>query len=172
MKCVKCGADLRSEQKVCIVCGTRTAAGGYYHVEEKEPWRPSRKMIYAAAGVGLLLIVMIVAHAFRVVPPDEVTREWFGAMTRRSCGKAAGYHSPEFASKMQPGISDTHALSDYFFDETHNSEATYTIGKATYPSTDRANVAITLNYPDNRVSQISVDLEKSGRRWLITGVAH
>ena len=171
MKCVKCGADLRSEQKVCIVCGMRTAAGGHYHTEEKERWRPSRNMIYAAAGVGLLLIIMIVAHAFRVTPPDEVAKDWFSAMAQRSCGKAASYHSPEYASKMQPGISDTHAISDYIFDEIHNAEATYTIGKPTYISTGRANVVITLTYPDNRLRTIPVELEKSGRRWLIAGVA-
>ncbi|MGI6295286.1 MAG: hypothetical protein ACOX3G_04295 [Armatimonadota bacterium] len=170
MKCVKCGADLRSEQKVCIVCGTRTAAGGHFHVETKEAWKPSARVKYAAAGVGVLLVILLLCHIFRTIPPKIIATEWFDAMAQRSCGKAAGYHTDAFNSRMQPGVSDTHAMSEYFFDEIHNNEATYTVGEAAYPSAGHATVIVTLKYPDQRERQIPINLVKMGRRWLIDSV--
>ena len=171
MKCVKCGAELRSEQKVCIVCGTRTAADGHFHVEKKEPWKPTRNMIYVASGVGLLLIIMLVCHIFRTIPPDVVTKEWFSAMAQRSCQKASSYHTDDYNSRMEPGISDTFAMSDSIFDKIHNDGAKYTVGEPTYPSPGRASVTVTLKYPDDHIYEIPIELAKSGRRWLIDGVS-
>lgn len=171
MNCVKCGAELHPDQKVCIRCGTRTVAGGNFNVETKEAWKPTRNMIIAAVGVALLLIVMLVARSFKTVPPEIIAQEWFDAMTQRSYGKAESFHSPEFTSKMQSGITDTRALSDYLFDEVVNNQAQYTIGVPTFPSPGRANVLVTLKYPDGHVNELPIDLVKCGRRWLIASVA-
>lgn len=172
MNCVKCGAELRAEQKVCIVCGTRTAAGGHFHVETKERWKPTAIHIYAATGVAVLLIILLIAHVTRTVPPEVVTKEWFDAMSQRSCRQAEKLNSPEFTSKMEAGVSDTAALSDYLFDEVVNNQAVYTIGVPSFPSAGRANVLVTLKYPDGHEMEVPVDLTKSGRRWLIASVAY
>jgi hypothetical protein len=169
---VKCGAELRSEQKVCIVCGTRTAAGGHFHVEEKQAWKPTAIHIYAASAVAVVLIILLITHIFSTVPPEVVAKEWFDAMSQRSCRQAEKYHSPEFISKMQSGISDTQAISDYIFDEVVNNQAVYTVGVPSFPSPGRANVLVTLKYPDGHVNEVPVDLTKSGRRWLIANVAY
>lgn len=177
MKCVKCGAELRSEQKVCIVCGTRTAAGGNFNVEEDEPWRPTRPMIYAAGCLAVILIIAIVAMCMKTVPPQTVTQEWFEAMTQRQYAKAEKLNSSEFTSKMQPGMSDTAALSDMLYDEVNGNQGTYKVGDPTIDtsrSPQRAQVTVTLTYPDpsRPTRQIPVDLVKSGRRWLIANVAY
>lgn len=177
MNCVKCGAELRSEQKVCIVCGTRTAAGGNFVVEEKEAWRPTRQMIYAAAGLGVILIIAIVAMCLKTVPPQVVTQEWFDAMVQREYAKAEKLNAPEFTSKMQPGSSDTPALSDMLYDEVNGNQGTYTVGSPTVDrssSPERAQVMVTMTYqdPSRPTRQIPVDLVKSGRKWLIANVAY
>ena len=172
MKCVKCGAELRSEQKVCIVCGTRTAAGGHFHIEEKEAWKPTRNMIYAAVGVAVLLIILLIARGFRTVPPEVVTKEWFDAITQRAYSKAEQYHSPEFTSKMESGVNDTRAMSDDLFDEVVNNQAQYTVGEPSFPTQGRANVMVTMRFPDGHANEVPVDLVKSGRRWLIASVAY
>jgi len=169
---VKCGAELRSEQKVCIVCGTRTAAGGHFHIEEKQAWKPTAVHIYAAAGVAVVLVILLITHMFRTLPPDAVAKEWFDAMSQRSYGRAEKLNSPEFTSKMQTGISDTAAIGDYIFDEVVNNQAVYTVGTPTFPATGRANVLVTLKYPDGHVNEVPVDLVKSGRKWLIANVAY
>lgn len=175
MNCVKCGAELRSDQKVCIVCGTRTVAGGNFDVEEKQAWKPTRSMIYAAAGVALVLIIALVAMCLKTVPPDVVTKEWFDAMSQRECRKAEQLNSPEFVSKMQAGTSDTAALSDYLFDEVNGKQGKYAVGAPTYdiPSAPtRAQLTVTISYPEGPPRMIPVDLVKSGRRWLIANVAY
>ena len=173
MNCVKCGAELRDEQKVCIKCGTRTAAGGHFHVEEKEAWKPSRNVIYVAAGVAFVLIVALILQGLRVVPPEIVTKEWFEAMIQREYSKAEKYHAPEFTQQMQAGVNDTTVLSERMFDEVANNRARYTIGAPKFdveydPTT--AQVPVTLSYPDHHTSPILVDLAKSRRHWLITNV--
>jgi len=175
VNCVKCGAELHPDQKVCIKCGTRTAAGGHFYIEKKEAWKPTRNMKYAAAGAVVLLIVALIVNSLKVIPPDEVTKEWFDAMVGREYNKAARHHSPEFTSKMQSGISDTRAISDYLYDDVVNNQAQYTIGAPTYDipaAPTRANVMVTLTLADGRQNEIQVDLIKSGRRWLIDNVAY
>ncbi len=177
MNCVKCGAELRSEQKVCIVCGTRTAAGGNFNVEEKEAWRPTRQMVYAAGGLAVILIIAIVAMCLKTVPPQVVTQEWFDAMVQRQYAKAEKLNSPEFTSKMQPGTSDTAAMSDFLYDEVNGNQGTYKVGDPTVDasgSPQRAQVTVTMTYedPSRPARQIPVDLVKSGRRWLIANVAY
>lgn len=176
MNCAKCGAELRREQKVCIVCGTRTVAGGNFSVGEKEPWRPTRQMIYAAGGVVLLLTIVIIAMSLRVTPPNVIAQEWFDAMVQRSTRKAQQFHSPELTSKMQTGVSDSNALSDYLYDEVNGKQGTYKIGEPIYDvpsSPTRATVTVTMSYPSgDPPREIPIGLVKAGRRWLIANVAY
>ena len=175
MNCVKCGAELHPEQKVCIKCGTRTLAGGNFSVAEKDPWKPTRNMKYAAAGAALLLIVVLIVSSLKVIGPEIITKEWFDAMVGRAYNKAEQYHSPEFTSKMQSGISDTRAISDYLYDDVVNNQAQYTVGEPTYDvpaAPTRANVMVTLKFADGHANETQIDLIKSGRRWLIDNVAY
>jgi len=169
LNCRKCGAELHPDQKVCIQCGTRTVAGGGFYVEEKEPWKPTRNMKYAAAGVVLLLIILLVARSLRTVPPDVVAKQWFDAMLSRQCATAAKYQSESFLSSMPAGMNDTLAISDDLVENIGTTNAQYTFGSPTLDTTNTAKVPITVKYTDGRTSQLEVDLTKSGRQWQISG---
>ena len=167
MKCHKCGAELRSEQKVCIVCGTRTAAGGNFAVEEKEPFQITKNMKYAAAGAALLILVLIVAQMLRVTPPDVVAKEWFDAMASRAIIKADKFYSPGYESRVQDGVSDSRTISDMIYEELNTKQAQSSIGKPTYNSSTQATVNIAMSYPDQPARNLQLTFTKSGRRWLI-----
>lgn len=169
MNCVKCGAELRDDQKVCIQCGTRTAAGGHFHIEEKERWKPTRTTIYAAAGVALVLIIVLIVNGLRVVPPEVIAKEWFDAMVQREYNKAERYHSRPFAEKMQDGIDDTRAISDDLLGKA-GSNPQITVSKFPSQSPAQATVMITYKSPDGELGQVFIYLAKQGRRWLITNV--
>lgn len=167
MKCHKCGAELRSEQKVCILCGTRTAAGGNFVVDEKEPFQVTSNMKKAAGAAVLLIVVLLVAQLLRVTPPDVIAKQWFDAMAQREILKAEKFHSPAFVSRMQQGMTDTRAISDYIYDEINTRQAQSSVGKAVYSGANQATVDIAMDYPDGQKRPIQVVFTKSGRRWLI-----
>jgi len=171
VKCVKCGAELRDEQKVCIQCGMRTAAGGHFHIEEKEAWKPSRNVKCAAAGVVALLIIAVVAMSFRIVPPEVVTKQWFDSMISRDYSKAEQYHSQQFMDYMQQNMRDTRAISDELIDRLGGFQTPYTIGAPTFTAPDQATVPVTFTSPDGGPGTITVTLAKFGRKWLVTSEA-
>ena len=169
VNCHKCGAELRSEQKVCIKCGTRTIAGGNFDVEEKQPFEITRSMKYVAAAAVLMIIVLLVAQCLRVTPPDVIAQEWFDAMAQRDYNRANQFHSPEFTSNMQTGITDTQALSDYIYDELNTKQGQGTVGKPIYTLgvPNEATVNIAMSYADGHTGAIQVIFTKIGRRWLV-----
>ncbi len=172
MNCVKCGAELREEQKVCIQCGTRTAAGGHFHVEEKEAWKPSQNVKYAALAAAVVLIIVIAAMCLRIVPPEVVTQQWFDSMVSRNYGKAAKFHSPEFTQRMEQNMSDTRAVSDMIIDRLGDIRTPYTFGAPTLVTPNQATVPVSYKGPDGLPATITVSLAKTGRRWLVTSVAY
>ncbi len=169
VKCQKCGAELRSEQKVCIACGTRTAAGGNFAVEEKEPFQITSSMKKAAAAAGALILILIFALALRVTPPDVIAQKWFNAMASRQILKAQDYHSPEFVQSMQQGLSDSSAISDYIYDELNAKQGKESFGKAIYTPgvPNQASVTVNISYPDGSAQTMEIIFTKIGRRWLI-----
>jgi hypothetical protein len=172
VNCVKCGAELHEEQKVCIQCGTRTAAGGHFHIEEKQAWKPSQNVKYAALMVALVLIIVIAAMCLKVVPPEIVTEQWFNLMVGRNYGKAQRFHSQQFTQQMEQTMSDTRAVSDMIIDRLGGVQTPYTFGAPTITAPGQATVPVTYKGSDGQPGTITVSLAKSGRRWLITGVAY
>lgn len=171
--CSKCGAELRSQQKVCIKCGTRTVAGGNFDYGEKEPFQITRNMKRAAAGVALLLVIILIARFLQVTPPDVVAQRWFDAMSQRELNAANAFHSPDFTAKMQPAVSDTTAISDFIYDEINSKQAKPTVGKPVIDGGGtQATVTISLSYPDGGARTIDVVFAKIGRRWLINDLRY
>ena len=168
IKCHKCGAELRSEQKVCLQCGTRTIAGGNFEIHDKEPFQITPTMKKAALGAGLLILLLIIIQSLRVTPPDVVAQTWFNAMANRNYNKAERFHSNAFASEMQEGVSDTRAISDRIYDELNAKQAKAAVGEAVYTQgvPTQATVNISLTYPDY-TGTVQVVLTKIGRRWMI-----
>lgn len=169
VKCRKCGAELRSEQKVCIVCGTRTAAGGNFAVDEKEPFQITAKMKKGALVAAGLVVLLVVIQLLRITPPDAIAEKWFKAMASRNYGNAERFHSENFTSSMQQGLSDTRAVSDFIFDELNTKQAKETFGQTVYTpgNPKEATVTITLTYPDQYQRPIQVIFAKIGRRWMV-----
>lgn len=169
VKCHKCGAELRSEQKVCIQCGTRTIAGGNFEIHEKQPFQITSSMKKVAAAAAALVLVLLLAQCLRVTPPDAVAQTWFNAMAQRDYNKAAKFHSPDYASSMQDGISDTRAVSDFIYDELNARQAKGKVGQAVYTAgaSNQATVDIALSYPDGQARTMQVAFAKIGRKWLI-----
>lgn len=175
VKCHKCGADLRSEQKVCIKCGTRTIAGGNYEVHDKEAFQVTRNMKIAAAAAALLVLVAILVRCLQVTPPNVVAQQWFDAMAQREINKAVLFHSPDFTANEQVGVSDPQAISDRFYEELNANQGKETLSPVTYDvpggGATQATVNINLSYPDGTSKIIQVTLKKIGRKWLIDRMA-
>ena len=172
MNCRKCGAELHPDQKVCIQCGERTAAGGKFDVEEEQRWRPSQKQIYVCAGVvAFLLLVLMLYKALHVVPPEVVAKDWFDAMLQRRFTAARSYVTPEFEQDLSARMMDMRALADTWIEEVSNNRATYQVGP---PALDRptnprrADLTITMKYPGGQLArEIKVEMAKVGRAWKV-----
>ena len=174
MNCPKCGAELHPDQKVCIQCGTRTAAGGQFVVpEERQPWRPTKNVIIGAAVAVCLLVIILVALSLRVTPPDVVADEWFGAMAQRSLGKAREGLTPELQQRFGGGADELMALSDEYYTAVAQEDATYTVGKPRYDNPkkpEKATVVIDLKHPGGATGQVELEFTKVGRKWLISQI--
>ena len=172
MNCRKCGAELHPEQKVCIQCGERTAAGGKFDVEEEQHWRPSPTQVRIAGGaVALLLLVLILYNALHVVPPEVVAKDWFDAMLARSFARARTYVTPRFDEDLTARMMDMRALSDMWIEEVTSNRATYHVGPPVFDRPDdprRAQITIRLQSPAGEVvREIRVEMVKVGRAWKV-----
>jgi len=175
LKCRKCGAELHPEQRVCIECGERTAAGGKFYVEEEQHWWPSRKMIQIAVGaVGAVLLILILYSVLHVVPPDAVARNWFDAMVQRRVVDARAYVTPKFEQDLSTRMMDLAVLADEYLTEVVNNKATYDVGKPVYDRPDNpasAQVTIRIRYVGGGPGRdVVVQMAKVGRAWRINGV--
>lgn len=174
MNCQKCGAELHPEQKVCLECGARTAAGGAFYVDEKQPWRPSRNMIICAAAVVFLLIVVGIVSSLRTVPPEVVARQWFDALVQRQVRKAADMTTPQMQQTLAARNEDMRAISDEYHSAIVNDAAQWSIREPLLEPKNnptRASVTIVLKYPDGHVAEVIVQVVKVGRCWRIDGVS-
>lgn len=173
MNCRKCGAQLHPEQKVCIQCGAPTPAGGGFDVEEEQPWRPSRNMIYAAAGVLAVIIIVLVARSFRTVPAEVVAKEWFDAMAQRQIGKAERMVTRKFLDELASQNMNLLAIADEIYTRVNQDMATPSFGKPVYDVEDApttAEVTITLKPPQGPPSDTHLMLVKVGRQWRVDSI--
>jgi len=172
VKCRKCGAELHPEQKVCIQCGERTAAGGKFDVEEERAWRPSARMVQIAGGVLVLLIVVLILYrALHVVPPEVVAEDWFDAMLSRNFSKARTCVTPKFDEDLSARMMDMRALAEMWIMEINDTGATPQVGAPVYDGTTnprRAWVTITLRSQTGETArEIKLTMAKVGRRWKV-----
>lgn len=169
MNCQKCGAELRKEQKVCIVCGTPTPAGGNFYVEEDKKWTPSLLQKCIGGGVVLVLLILIIANMLKVVPPEKVAQKWVDALVSRQVKTARNLSTPTMEQNLQTGF-DLVALSDDYNSRVVADEAEYKVAKPVYSDPSNANVKILFATPDGSVFTVNLDMIKQGRRWMVDRV--
>ena len=170
MNCRKCGAELREEQKVCIVCGTRTVAGGGFYVEQEKAWRPSRNVLIGAGVFVLILIILMIANLLRVTPPGDVAMEWFDAMSQRQFSRARECMTPALQEKPSSAGMELMAIADGFYEAVNRNQGKASLGSVTQDSrSDPKSVTVTINlrYPAGSSDIVVLKLVKSGRAWRI-----
>ena len=175
MNCRKCGAELHPDQKVCIHCGERTAAGGKFDVDEEQHWRPTPKQMYIAGGIVALLLVIFLAHkVLYVTPPEQVAGKWFDAMVHRELSIARNYVTPRVEQELSTRMMDLRALADDYCSDITSNNGTYTVSPPAFdsPTTPkRADITITVNYAGgNGGREVRVQMAKVGRAWRIDRV--
>ena len=167
MNCRKCGVELHEDQKVCIACGARTAAGGEFYVEEEKAWRPSRNVLIGAGILVFILIILMIANSLRVTPPGSVAMEWFDAMSQRQFSRARDCMTPELEQRLITSSMDMMAIGDGFYEAVNNNEARVSLGTVTEQPAGVVTVKINLRYPARGPNEVIVKLVKSGRAWKI-----
>lgn len=171
MKCKKCGASLRKEQKICMDCGTQTDYWpGGPSVQENPPvaipWTP-----IAIIGGGLLVVIVLVALAMhlRVVPPDQVTKNWLDAVTSRGVAKAKQYTTPKFEATIADRSASAEKSDEYFL-FLHDSGGSYSISEPQMEAPGTAQVTVTFTGDNGQTLVNIVRLVRQGREWNITAV--
>ncbi|MGB9619471.1 MAG: zinc ribbon domain-containing protein [Armatimonadota bacterium] len=172
MNCRKCGAELHPDQKVCIQCGERTAAGGKFDVEEERHWRPSPRLMQAVgAAVALLILILILYRALHVVPPEVVAEDWFNAMLSRNFSRARTMITPAFDQDLSARMMDMRALAEMWIEDINSYNATPRVSAPDYDKpTDPRRAIITITLQSNSgetARQIRLTLVRVGRVWKI-----
>lgn len=166
LTCKKCGSELHEDQKVCIVCGTRTIRGdGFDYSVQK--WRPSLRIKIAAGIVVLALVVMMVMDSLRVAPPSEVNKQWFEAMYGHNMKVASPMVTAKFTSYLTDRNLNLGDLATEWNGEIEGSNAKPSYGKPVMTSQKTASIPIALAYPDGSSRIITIDLIKDGRHWMV-----
>lgn len=170
MECRKCGHELHPEQKVCINCGAPTPAGGGFYVEEDKKWQPTKNMMIGAGAVVLVLLIALIASAFRTMPPDVVAKEWFTAMTERRVGAAQKLVTPKLQDDLNKRNEDLRSVSDDYYTAIESDAAKFAIGQPRFDTPSNpttAVVTIAFNYPDGHSRMEQIKIVKVGRAWRI-----
>jgi hypothetical protein len=172
-KCPKCKADLTDEQKVCIVCGALTPAGGFYY-QDHTRWYELKKVRIAGIVAASVLVIIMIINAVRVMPPETVAAEWCDDMSQGAIKKAQRYAGPNFISNLQERMLDSLAMAEEIRSSTGAEFITAVPDPPTYDveyAPTEASVKVTLINPTGQaVYTCRVELVKSGRRWLIENV--
>lgn len=169
LTCKKCGLELHEDQKVCIQCGTRTIRGDGFEWDEKR-WTPSPGVKIGAGAVVLILLVVFIINSLKVVPPNDVTEEWFGAMVKREMRVASRMVTPAVNAELESRGMSLHALSEDVYNEVESYNAKYTFSPTEMQGENAARIQVTLNRPDGYGRTLFVDLVKHGRKWQINAV--
>lgn len=170
LECRKCGMELHPDQKVCIRCGERTPrGGGFDYGDNKEPWRPSPKVLYTAGGVALLLLIVILVNALQVTPPEQVAQEWFDAVANRKVRVAENYVTDACNEELAGRFLDLRAVSDSLYEYIGDNSATWQVGKPKLNSAKKptkATVIITMKSANGDMP-IELQMVKVGRKWMV-----
>jgi hypothetical protein len=171
VKCLKCGEENHEDQKVCLHCGALTPRGGGFYYEDKKRFQLTKKhKLYGAIGLGVLLLIVILAKMLHVTPPDQVAREWFAAVSERRISAANSYTTPKLQSQLQARLMDMRAISDECYTEINEYRAACRFQPPQYDDPDNprtARIIIALNRPDGGVRTLDLGLVKQGRAWKI-----
>lgn len=173
VQCRKCGADLVRDQKVCPQCGELTAAGGKYDIEqEPPPWRPSPRMIKAAAAIlAAVLVLAIIIKATRKETPDTVADKWFRALASRNVLSAQQYVTPKLLETLGTRMMSLTTISEEYVTEMSINRSEPKLGKAVYRGADQAEVLLTFTRPDGSPGpQFRLVLVKMDGEWKIDRV--
>jgi hypothetical protein len=169
--CKKCGTQLHEDQKVCIACGIRTERGDNFSFGEKEPWRPTRNVYIGAATVLVLMIAVMVLNSMRTVPPEIVAEQWFGAMTQRKLKVARELSTPELEAGLNSRGMDLMALSDEYYSEISDNDASFQVSKPKRAGQNSLAVNISVIYGGGGAGRgCYVEMVKIGRQWRIDKV--
>ena len=173
INCPKCGAELKEEQKVCIICGALTPASGFYY-QDHTRWYHSRKLRIAGLAVAAVVLLSLIINAFRVMPPQIVAAEWCDDMSQGLLANAQKYASPNLTTNLQERMTDTRAISDDIRSRSGNAYVDAIPGEPAFDveaAPTEASVDVSLVDPSGQtIYQCHVKLIKSGRRWLVENV--
>ena len=164
LTCKKCLSELHEDQKVCIVCGTRTIRGDGYDWEHLGwQWRKPAK--YIAGAIALFYLIVLIVNVVRVDPPEVVTKKWFDCLLERKLSKARYLSTPAFERSLADNNDDMRAVSDEYILLLNGDAARYKVSKPQLTG-GKAVVRITIGAGlDQR--KIDVELVKVGRRWKV-----
>lgn len=173
MKCMKCGAENHEDQKVCLICGALTPAGGgfYYNNAEKKWWQSRSLHIKIGAGLAILLLIIIIVKVMHTDPPEVVAKQWFEAMVDRRVNAADKYTTSAYKDDLSNRMMDSRAVSDECYTNVVLDGGKYKIGKpASEAGPKNVMVNIDVEDPDGGGRTWSVHLAKIGRSWRIKQV--
>ena len=172
MKCMKCGAENREDQKVCLSCGALTpAGGGFYYTVEKKWWQSRSLQIKIGAGLAALLLIVLIVKALHVDPPEVVAKQWFEAMTDRRVNAADRLTTNAYKDDLTNRMMDSRAVSDECYTSVVLDGGKYKVGKpAQEAGPKNVVVDIAVIDPEGSDRTWNVHLVKMGRCWRIKQV--
>lgn len=171
MQCKKCGAELHEDQKVCIACGTRTIRGDNYEYDSQVAWRPSMKMIISAAGVVVLIVLVMILNSMKTVPPKDVAKEWFSAMSQRKVKDARELSTPHLEEDLQSRGMDLMAISDEYYGDITSDGGSVSIGEPKAAGKNTLSLDVSVTYGDGEPARgHSIEMVKVGRQWRVDKV--
>ncbi len=174
LKCKKCGAELADGQRACLECGETTVAGGKFDYGEEKRFELTRNHVYAAAGIVLLVIIILIARGLRTVPPEQVADEWFDAMLQRQIARAQDYSTPNLEQELRQRSMDLRAVAEEYCVEVADNQATYQVTQPVFdnPTTPKsAQVTIRLTYKGGSPgSEVQLQMIRVGRQWRVNRI--
>lgn len=154
-----------------MACGTQTQLwDGGATVEAKPPTEIPWTPISIIAG-GLLAFIVIIALAIhmRIVPPDQVTKQWVAAVSSRDIEKAKKFTTDQFES-ASVDTSFSARKADEFQDFLCSNKGDYKVEKPTYDSKDhptKADVVVKFTASNGQWMTQQVTLLLIGRKWKV-----
>ena len=174
MKCKKCGAILHPEQKICMDCGTETHLwpGGVKKAEEPVREIPWKAISIIGGAILLVAVIIIIVLHLRVIPPDQVARNWLDAVINRSTTRAKEFTTDKFESNSAGSTRSTD-MSDQYVMLFGNEGGDYTVSQPQYDSPNNptaATVVITLRSKNGQTLTQQIILLKEDSKWKVDAV--
>jgi uncharacterized membrane protein YvbJ len=172
-KCKKCGESLHPEQKACLSCGTQTDLwpGGATEEEKKPteiPWTP---IAIIAGGLIAFIVIIALALHIRIIPPDQVTRQWVSAVSSRNIDRAKLFTTEKFENASFDQAYSARKADEYQQFICDN-RADYKVERPVYDSPDhptKADVTVKFTGENGVWMTQLVKLVLEGRKWKVAG---